>query len=357
VEIESIDHLEMFVADAESFAEEHCRSFGFAIAGRGGPETGRAGARSILLRQGEIALLVTEPLDGAHSGAEYLRRHGDGVGVVGLRVDDARAAFAEAVEKGAVPVGSPQEFGSGDDRVVFASVNGFGDVEHRFTQRTSAGGPFAPGMLGPSAPESRNAMLTAVDHLAVCLPAGELAGTVQRYRDVFGFSQTFEERIVVGTQAMDSKVVQSPSGKVTFTIIEPDTTRAPGQIDEFVSAHGGAGVQHVAYLSADIAAAVRESSERGVEYLSTPGGYYDELPARLGDVGVPLETLRELGILADRDHSGVMMQIFTRSLHPRRTLFWELIDRRGARTFGSRNITALYQAVERQRATEKVRSS
>ncbi len=189
-----------------------------------------------------------------------------------------------------------------------------------------------------------------MDHLAVCLPAGGLDPAVRHYQEVFGFAQTFEERIVVGHQAMDSKVVQSGSEKVTLTLIEPDITRELGQIDAFVSAHGGAGVQHVAFLADDIAEAVRTAADGGARFLSTPAAYYDTLTERVGDPPVPVSTLRELGILADRDGSGAMLQIFSESRHPRRTLFYELIERRGARTFGSNNIKALYEAVERQHA-------
>jgi 4-hydroxymandelate synthase len=185
------------------------------------------------------------------------------------------------------------------------------------------------------------------------VPAGELNKTVRHYQEVFGFKQIFEERIIVGSQAMDSKVVQSRSGKVTFTIIEPDITCDPGQIDMFVESHGGAGIQHVAFLTDDITAAVGTIAERGVRFLNTPPSYYDALTARLGPIGVPMDALRELNILADRDHWGVMLQIFTESWHPRRTLFYELIDRRGARTFGSNNIQALYEAVEREQTTNQ----
>jgi 4-hydroxymandelate synthase len=157
----------------------------------------------------------------------------------------------------------------------------------------------------------------------------------------------------VGKQAMKSKVTQSPSRGVTFTVIEPDTSRATGQIDTFIRDHAGGGVQHVAFLTEDIAAGVRDCTARGMRFLSTPSGYYTALPGRLGDVGVPVPTLEELNILADRDYGGVMLQIFTETRHERRTLFYELIERHGARTFGSNNIKALYEAVERQQAIEQ----
>jgi 4-hydroxymandelate synthase len=187
----------------------------------------------------------------------------------------------------------------------------------------------------------------------VCVPAGELDGTVRRYRDVFGLDQNFSERIVVGSQAMESKVVQSRSGGVTFTIIEPDTRLAPGQIDTFLQEHDGAGVQHVAFRTDDIRAGVRDCAVRGITFLSTPAAYYAELPERLGSLGVPVSELQELNVLADRDYAGVMLQIFTASSHPRHTLFFELIERRGARTFGSNNIKALYEAVQRQLDAER----
>lgn len=354
MDVRSIDHIELFVEDAEESAAYLCESYGFAIAGRGGPATGLKGCETVLLRQREITVLVTSPLSSSHRAAEFVRRHGGGVAVIGFTVDDAGAAFTEALERGATPVAPPETLGNDGQRVTFASVAGFGDVEHRFASRESSAGPFAPGAIDETAPvTSWNGLLKSIDHLAVCLPAGRLDETVKAYQDVFDFSQIFEERIVVGSQAMDSKVVQSASGEVTFTIIEPDITCDVGQIDQFIRANGGAGVQHVAFLTEDIIEAVRESSEHGVRFLTTPASYYEAIPERLGSIGVPVDALRELNILADRDHAGVMLQIFTASTHPRRTLFYELIDRRGARTFGSNNIKALYEAVERQRAKDQ----
>jgi 4-hydroxymandelate synthase len=351
VEIQSVDHIELFVEDANRAAHHLRDSFGFVLAGRGGPDTGLRGCESILLRQREITVLLTEATSPDHRAAEYVRAHGDGVAVIGIGVDDAQAAFAEAIERGALPVAPPEVFGPEGGRVTFASVIGFGDVEHRFVSREKPEAPFAPVIAETGCGRSGGGLLRAIDHFAVCVPAGELDRTVRHYQEAFGLDQTFEERIIVGSQAMDSKVVQSRTGNLIFTILEPDTTRDPGQIDAFVEAHGGAGIQHVAFLTDDIMAAVRASSERGVRFLNTPASYYEALTPRLGPIGVPVDGLRELNILADRDHAGVLLQIFSESRHPRRTLFYELIDRRGARTFGSNNIQALYEAVERQQAT------
>ncbi|MGC5562281.1 4-hydroxyphenylpyruvate dioxygenase [Streptomyces sp. FR-108] len=352
MEIQSIDHIELFVEDAEGTAVGLRDHFGFAVAGRGGARTGLPGCRSVLLRQADITLLVTSATSPAHRAAEYVRRHGDGVGVIALRVDDAQAAFAETVGRGAVPVAPPETFGSGGDRVAFASVTAFGDVEHRFVSRGRPGGPFTPLIEETGCDRLGEGLFTEVDHFAVCVPAGTLEETVRRYEEIFGLRQIFEERIAVGAQAMYSKVVQSRSERLTLTLLEPDVSRAPGQIDRFVEAHDGAGVQHVAFLTDDILTAVSKCAERGVRFLATPRSYYEMLTPRLGPIGVPTEALRELNILADRDHSGVMLQIFTESRHRRGTFFYELIDRRGARTFGSSNIHALYEAVERQRASD-----
>jgi 4-hydroxymandelate synthase len=193
-------------------------------------------------------------------------------------------------------------------------------------------------------------LLRIIDHVAVCVPPGELDPTIAFHERVFGFTVIFEEYIEIGDQGVMSKVVQSPSGGVTFTILQPDLTRQAGQIDDFLAWHDGAGVQHVAFLTKDIVRAVRTATGRGVEFAVTPSSYYDMLAGRLGSTDIPVAALRPLGILVDRDHWGQMYQIFAKSTHIRRTYFVELIDRHGARTFGTNNIPALYAAKERELA-------
>ncbi len=347
MDIRQVDHVELYVGDAQQTTFYLCSTLDFEVLGQGEVD----GQRSVLLGHGDIRLLLTSGLSADQPATGYVQRHGDGVATIGLRVDDAERAFDEAVGRGARPVEQPRVWRQHDGaEVVTACVSGFGDVNHRFVQR-SAGEAFLPGAIDEavSAP-SGGKLLETVDHFAVCVPYGELDAIVEYYQRVFGFAQIFEERIEIGDQAMDSKVVQDPSRTVTLTILAPDQTWRPGQIDDFLSSHEGAGVQHIAFSTAEITTAVNAYTERGMRFLSTPSSYYDDLRRRLGDVGVPLDRLRDGNILVDRDHGGEMFQIFTESAFVRRTLFFELIERHGALTFGSNNIKALYEAKERERS-------
>lgn len=329
--VKGIDHFEWYVDDLEKSVAALGHDFGFHIAGSG-PD--RGGCRSILLRHGQITLLLTAAVAAGHPAAEFVRRHGDGVATIAFRTDDVRAAFEMAVAGGAEPIAAPAN-GT-------AVVSGFGDVTHRFVERAGA----APVPAG-----NGDGLLTALDHAAVCLPAGYLDDTVRLYGDAFGLRQVFDERIDVGGQAMISKVVQDQAKSVTFTLIEPDPARKRGQIDEFLDAHGGAGVQHLAFRTDDISRAIRTLADRGVGFLTAPPGYYRTLLARLGSVSKPVSELQELNVLADRDQWGELFQIFSRSTHKRHTFFIELIERQGARTFGSRNIRALYEALGGEHAS------
>ncbi|MFG2914398.1 4-hydroxyphenylpyruvate dioxygenase [Kitasatospora sp. NPDC048298] len=350
-----LDHVELHVADAERAAAELCERYGFTVAGTTDPAA--ADARGLALTQGRITLVLTQALVDDHPAAAYVLAHGDGVAGIALRTTDAAAAFAEAVRRGGRPIAGPREL-PGEHRTVTATIGGFGDVVHTFVQRDEADpGLLPPGFTAVADPASPGAEpepgLLDLDHFAVCVPAGELDATVAHYRTVLGFEQTFEERIAVGTQAMNSKVVQSPGRGVTFTVIEPDTSADPGQIDMFLKKHGGAGVQHLAFGAADAVRSVRALAERGVRFLTTPGAYYDALAARVTPRTHTIADLRELGLLIDEDHGGQLFQIFTRSGHERRTLFYEVIERIGAETFGSSNIKALYEAVEVERLRQE----
>lgn len=329
-----LDHIELFVGDLDLALAEYGRPYAFAATTL---EDRSGRAWRAVLRQGAVRLVLTRP-DGDDAGAAFVASHGDGVGDIALRVVDAADAFGEAVARGARPVREPApDPRFPDEDVTRASVAGFGDVVHSLVQRPAAPEP-------ASRAEQRFAV---VDHLAVCLEPGTLDPTVEFYEQVLGFRHTFSERIEVGDQAMNSKVVAGAGGAVTLTLIEPDPAATPGQIDTFLKAHGGPGVQHVAFGTDDAVRAVRELRGRGVAFLSTPGAYYDALPRRLAPRGHPVEDLRETNLLVDEDHGGQLFQIFTRSTHERATLFFEVVERMGARSFGSANISALYEAVQR----------
>ncbi|WP_395292749.1 4-hydroxyphenylpyruvate dioxygenase [Kitasatospora hibisci] len=353
--IQSITHVEFHCADADLTAAGLGADHGFTVE-PGVPQPD--GLRTVRLRQGSIRLHFHSAADPAHPVARYAARHGDGVAVIALGCTDPRASLERAERHGAVVL----------DRAG-GLVAGFGDLALRFVSQPEraaagagarAGAAAAPGSTAgkaagrATAPQPAGALLEALDHAAICVPAGELAPAVRFCEAALGLHRIFGEYIEVGEQAMDSSVVQSASGEVTFTLIEPDTTRRPGQIDTFLADHDGAGVQHLAFRTADIAAAVRAGRARGVEFLTTPGAYYDALAERLGGTAIPVGTLRELDVLVDQDHGGQLFQIFARSTHPRRTFFLELIERQGAGTFGTANIKALYEAVERQRAAASV---
>jgi 4-hydroxymandelate synthase len=357
--IHGIDHIELFVGDAQQSAFYYSAAFGFTVSGQGGPETGLVGQRSLLMTQAGINLVLTSGLYPEHPATEYVLRHGDGVAVIAMETDDVAATFDELVGRGARPLARPQSYSDFDSTVIVAEVAGFGDVIHRLVERRGPGGlpiragvgaSFMPGAIQPvaSPPTLAEPLVQLIDHFAVCVPAGQLKATVEFYQRVFGFDDIFSEYIDVAGQGMHSTVVQSKSGLVTYTLIEPDTSRRPGQIDDFLHGHGGAGVQHVALITDDIVGTVSRFSERGVRFLKTPASYYETLEARVGPVEAPVAELGRLGILVDRDHWGQLLQIFAESSHVRRTFFMEVIERRGARLFGSGNIKALYEAKERE---------
>ncbi|MGW2377568.1 MULTISPECIES: 4-hydroxyphenylpyruvate dioxygenase [Kitasatospora] len=350
LDILGVDHVELAVADLNVATELFVDRYGLGVYARS-TET-PDGVRTVAVGRQGIRLVLTEAGDADHPAAAYVERHGDGVSGIALSTPDAEAAFTEAVRRGARPVAAPTT----RDGVVTASIGGFGDVVHTFVQRLPGADERAlPGLSvveeDPVTGGRRSALgLHTVDHFAVCLEAGQLIPTVEFYRTVLGFDMVFTERIVVGRQAMDSMVVQSRSGSVTLTLIEPDLSREPGQIDQFIKDHGGAGVQHIAFATDDIVRDVSRLGANGVGFLRTPGAYYDLVPERLALLRHSVDGLRELNILVDQDQDGQLLQIFTRSVHPRGTLFFEVIERLGARTFGSGNIKALYTAVELEQA-------
>ncbi|WP_306338297.1 4-hydroxyphenylpyruvate dioxygenase [Streptomyces sp. KL118A] len=350
----SIDYVEMYVEDVDAAAAHWTDRYAFTVVGT----STSAEHRGITVRHGRITLVLTQATSELHPASAYVMTHGDGVADIALRTADPAAAFRAALARGAVAHRHPQPR-TQDRPAVPGSLRGFGDLVHTLVRRApgeEAGLPdgHVPVASSGSGSEHRDAVgLLELDHVAVCLPAGDLDAMVAYYRDALGFRFVFEEHIVVGTQAMESKVVQSRSGTVTLTLIEPDTSAATGQIDEFLKGHQGAGVQHLAFSSRDAVGSVRALSERGVSFLRTPSSYYDLLGRRVALGEERLADLRSTHVLADEDHDGRLFQIFTASTHPRKTLFFEVIERQGAATFGSANIKALYEAVELERTKQR----
>lgn len=355
-------HVQLCVGDAWQAAFYYCRAFGFRVVADSGPPSGSRllpARRAVLLEQGQIRLLLTSAFDPADPVARYFACHGDGVADIALAVPDVAATFHTMVDRGARPVAEPTVQTGPGGTLTSAVIGGFGDVVHTLVEQhaklpTVDLAPVPEHQPVGTDDDTGAGTLLELDHFAVCLPVGDLDATVRLYEQVLGFTSIFEEFIEVGTQAMTSKVLRHDASGVTLTLLEPDRDREPGQIDTFLQHHRGAGVQHVAFRTDDIAAAIGRFSARGVDFLPTPDAYYDLVEDRVGALGSELDVLRETGILADRDAGGVLLQIFTRSPYARDTLFLELIERRGASGFGSGNIRSLYEAVQREQRRHHV---
>ncbi|MBO4207816.1 4-hydroxyphenylpyruvate dioxygenase [Micromonospora echinofusca] len=338
-----IDHVALLTDRLDHVVEYFRDAMGFAAHPPVTSDDGTEQHTSVLLTQGRIRVVATAPTAGRGRVSDYVARHADGVADIAMGVEDAAAAFDTAVRRGARAVAAPAETRLADGaRAVTATVSGPGDLAHTFVQRLD-------GTAGVD-----DGLLKTIDHIAICLPGGRLVPTTEFYVEVFGFRTIFEELVEVGDQAIDSKVVQNNAGDITFTLIEPDVTRSPGQIDRFLTDHRGAGVQHLAFLTDDITVAVPRLSGQGVTFLQAPQSYYTMLAGRAPELTGEIDTLRAVDVLVDRDHWGHLLQIFTQSPHTRGTLFYELIERRNARTFGSGNVRALYEAVEHDRVTSTV---
>lgn len=349
----TVDHIKFYVQDLAESTGWLAGGYGFDVLAESAG-TDDAEVRTVALGAGGIRLLLTQPLTEDHAGGAYLEKHGDGVADIGLGVPDAAVAFAEAVRRGARPVCVPTV----TDGIRTAAIMAFGDVVHTFVERPEGSGAVRfPGVSGPVDAPCEGTGLLTVDHFAVCVEAGQLDAAVEFYEEVLGFTTVFAERVEVGDQAITTKAVQSESGAVTLTLIEPDASQVSGQIDTFLKDHGGSGVQHIAFSTEDIVRTVNTVADRGIRLLSTPDTYYELLSGRMEVSRHSVGDLRRLGILVDEDHDGQLFQIFAKSVHPRGTIFLEVIERMGAQAFGGGNIAALYRAVELQRQQDDMVST
>jgi len=346
-----IDHIEFYVGNGYASSYFFTRALGFHPLATAGLETGRRDRQSFAVEQGEIRLVFTNALSPDGPVAEHARLHGDAIHDVALAVDDAARAFERSVELGAIPIAEPRLTSDEFGRVRTAVVKTFGDTVHTLVERSGYDGPFLPGFRPWRSPRAgRGANLRAIDHVAVCVEAGTLARWIDFYERAFAFRELHHEDVATGRSAMNSKVVESEDGSIKFPLMEPAPGHGKSQIDEYLDYHHGAGAQHLALLSTDIAATVRTLREGGIEFLENPGEYYDALPARIGDIDEDLDELRRLNVLVDRDRSGYLLQVFTKPVTGRPTGFLEIIQRKGARGFGGGNVRALFEAVEREQA-------
>ncbi len=349
------DHLHFYVGNAKQAAHFYATAFGFRIVAYAGPETGVPGRASYVLAQNRLRFVVTSSLGTDDEIARHVFAHGDGIRDVALRVADARGAFAAAVAAGAVAVAEPHERHDAHGSVVQATIATYGDTVHTFLERDAYPGPFLPGYvaLERSVRAPHEAGLVAIDHCVGNVGWNEMDRWSAYYANAFGFSQlvSFDDSdISTEFTALRSKVMSDAEHRVKFPINEPAAGLKKSQIEEYLDFYGGAGIQHVAIATDDIVATVRALRGNGVEFLTTPGAYYDALGERVGAIDEELAVLRELSILVDRDDRGYMLQIFTKPLQDRPTLFFEIIQRRGSLSFGKGNFKALFVSIEEEQA-------
>lgn len=348
VELKGFDFVQLYVGNAYQWMHFLRNIFGFTPIAYCGLETGVRNRVSYVLAQEKIRVVVTSPLDKRDTVVNEIASRGDAVIDVAFTVESAADAFQLAVSRGALPVMLPavreDEFG----KVVVASVRAFGGLVHSFVERSGYIGAFMPGYQSLTAVQAEHPPMAELDHVAISVPEGELDGSVEFYTRVLDLKMTHQEQIVTQNSSMNSRVVQNETGTVRFPMMEPAKGRGKSQIEEFLKYNDGPGVQHLAFSCNDILQAVRKFRNAGAEFLKTPDAYYDLLLERVGLISQDLTELRELNMLVDRDEWGHLLQIFSKPISGRPTLFFELIQRHGARGFGSGNIKALFDAVERE---------
>ena len=350
------DCLELWVGNARAMAGFLMSAFGFTCTAYGGPETGVRTKASYVLEQGDIRLVVSGALDERSPIADHVRRHGDGVHDLAWLVDDARASFELAVSRGARVVREPWEETDADGTLVLAQIEAYGETVHTFVDRTRYPGHLIePGYSTDDrlpTPAGPPVGLLAIDHVVGNVEQGRLDDWVAFYADVMGFQPLVhfsDDQIATEYSALQSTVVWDGK-QVVMPINEPADGRKKSQIQEYLEAYGGPGVQHVAVATADIVTTVQALRDRGVRFMNVPASYYDEAKERLTGVDLPWDDLQRLGILVDRDPRGHLLQIFTETVTDRPALFFEIIERRGATGFGEGNFKALFEAIERDQA-------
>jgi 4-hydroxyphenylpyruvate dioxygenase len=349
------DHVEFYVGNARQASYFYRSAFGMKLVAYSGPETGVRDRVSYVVQQNKIRFVLTTPLTPDHPIAQHIARHGDGVRDIALWVDDAESAYRETIRRGANGVRSPELLRDDDGEVCLSTIATYGDTLHTFVDRRRYRGPFLPGYVatGEDDPVARPVGLLHIDHMVGNVGWGQMDTWVKFYADVMGFRlyQHFDDTdISTEYSALMSKVMANGNGRVKFPINEPAEGRRKSQIEEYLEYYGGPGVQHIAMATGDILHTVSSLRRQGIEFLRVPNTYYQELERRVGHIDEPMDQLAELGILVDRDDEGYMLQIFTKPVEDRPTLFYEIIERKGSRSFGKGNFKALFEAIEREQA-------
>ncbi len=352
--INGTDYVEMYVGNAKQASHYYRTAFGYKLIAYRGPETGVRDRASYLLQQGKIRLVLTTPLDPASDIAAHVHKHGDGVRDYALWVNDAREAYATAVARGAIPIHEPIVQRDAHGEIVIAAIGTYGDTIHSLVERRGYAGTFLPGFRDVSPRyQPSDVGLKYVDHCVGNVELGQMNRWVQYYADVMGFRNliTFDDAdISTEYSSLMSKVMANGDDKIKFPINEPASGKKKSQIEEYLDFYGGPGAQHLALATDDIIHTVTALRDRGVEFLVAPTSYYRELQDRVGVIDEPIAVLEELGILVDRDPDGYLLQIFTKPVEDRPTLFFEIIQRKGAKSFGKGNFKALFEAIEAEQA-------
>jgi 4-hydroxyphenylpyruvate dioxygenase len=353
--IHGTDHIEFYVGNAKQAAFFYRSSMGFSLVAYRGPETGTRDRASYVLEQNKIRLVLTTPLFPSGDIADHVYRHGDGVRSIALWVDDAKSAWEETTARGARSVQAPFTLEDENGRTQLASIAIYGDTVHTFVERRNYRGPFLPGFVAVPGPDrvSQPVGLLHTDHAVGNVGWGQMNTWVEFYEKVMGFRmfKHFDDQdISTEYSALMSKVMANGNEKIRFPINEPAEGRKKSQIEEYLDFYGGPGVQHIAMATHNIIDSVTRLRDQGVEFLIVPTTYYEDLTARVGKIDEPIEELAKLGILVDRDDEGYMLQIFTKPVEDRPTLFYEIIQRKGSRSFGKGNFKALFEAIEREQA-------
>lgn len=352
--IKGTDHIEFYVGNARQAAYFYQRAFGFELIAYAGPETGIRDRASYVLRQGKITFVFTTSLLPDSDISEHVRKHGDGVKVLALWVDDAKQAYRETTTRGASSDKEPTRLKDEFGEVTLSSIKTYGDTIHTFVERGEYNGPFLPGYKAAKSNFPIEPIgLKYVDHCVGNVELGHMNNWVKFYEKVMGFNLliTFDDKdISTEYSALMSKVVSSGNGYIKFPINEPAEGKKKSQIDEYLQYYNGPGVQHIAVATDDIIHTVGELKRRGIEFLQVPATYYDDVMDRVGKIEEDLKPLKDLNILIDRDEEGYLLQIFSKPVEDRPTLFFEIIQRKGAKSFGKGNFKALFEAIEREQA-------